>query len=329
MEPGTKIGCYVALERLGDGAFCAVTLVQKTSTGQLFACKTVSREWFESTALLRRFEREVRLLQHFNHPNVVRLHDVVYGEEIHLIMEYCQNGDLFEYLNAHGRFKLDHAVKIFKDIVQGLEYIHGRDIAHRDIKPENIMLDKDMRAKIADFGLCHPTKPSKRLSTPCGSPFYVAPEILGMEEYDGKRGDIYSLGVLLYVMVVGYLPWNVASEEKTTRQIRSGEFTIPRFIKSPVRELIESCLSLDPEKRPTVSEILQNPWLREEDVLSMIRPGSPKIVDIGQKDFCSQISAWVKVRNHVVVKPSDSMRLGSEIMRRSVWPSGLAGRRRF
>jgi serine/threonine protein kinase len=145
--------------------------------------------------------------------------------------------------------------------VSALAYLHGRGIAHRDIKPENILLDSDLSPKIADLGLAHTFHTQNLMSTPCGTLFYVAPEIISGGEYDGREVDVWSLGVVLYVMLVAALPWPFDNRKEFQERVFQGEFTVPGYVDPEAEDLIRSMLSLDPESRPSMTEILRYPWL--------------------------------------------------------------------
>lgn len=258
------IGNFNVIRKIGDGSFSIVLLIQHMTTKILYACKAVSRQYLVEKNVFDRFEQEVRLLQSLSHPNIVRVYDVLYDDNsIYLVMEYCKYGELFRYIMASGGIKEDEAKGFFSQICDGVAYIHSRNIAHRDLKPENILLDENMKPKITDFNLSHITTPKKLLSTPCGSPFYAPPEILNGESYDGCKGDMWSLGVILYMMVTGSLPWPHCNQQMLMMHIVNTEYSIPANLSSGLQSLISSLLSRNPNCRPSAITTLEHSWLKE------------------------------------------------------------------
>lgn len=268
IEIPLHFGHYNYIRTIGEGSFSVVALVTERSTNQQFACKICSRQLLMEKSIFNRFEREVRIMQSLCHPSLVQIFDVVYDQHlIYLIMEYCLNGELFQVIADKGSLDEELARRMFAQIVDGMTYIHSRDIAHRDLKPENILLDANMNAKITDFGLCHQSDDKCLLKTPCGSPFYASPEILSNRAYDGKLSDVWSLGVVLYTMVTGALPWNEANQIQLFKQIIEANFVIPRNLSPQLRDLISRLMRPDPNDRPQMIEISKHPWLLGEDPL--------------------------------------------------------------
>lgn len=259
-----RFGNYIKIRPLGEGSFAQVFLVRHVQTQEEYACKVYSRESLKNAILLERFERELRVAEYLHHSKVVSTAGVVYTEDfIFLLMEHCNQGDLLHFINNKGALPEEIAYHIFKQITEGLSYIHDRGIAHRDIKPENILLDDSMNVKIADFGLCHEVKERQRLRTPCGSPLYAAPEVLDREEYDGKKCDIWSLGVVLYAMCTGFLPWTEGvTDSQIIGEIIAGVYDIPRFLSPDLRNLLKSLINKDPAKRPSLQEIRNHQWMK-------------------------------------------------------------------
>lgn len=259
-----KFGKYDYVRTLGSGSFSVVALVVDRTTNAQYACKICSRQLLIERNIFDRFEREVRTMQSLRHPSLVGLEDVVFDSQlIYLVMEYCFNGELFQVIADQGRFEESVARRIFTQIVSGMIYIHSHDIAHRDLKPENILLDADMNAKITDFGLCHPVDTNTLLTTPCGSPFYAPPEIISNQPYDGKKSDVWSLGVVLYTIVTGALPWQESNQVQLFRQILDADYRIPRYLSPGLRDLISRLIRADPNDRPTMEEIAAHPWVAD------------------------------------------------------------------
>jgi serine/threonine protein kinase len=238
-----------------------VILVRHIATHALFACKVVSRQYLTDENLFDRFEQEVRLLPSLNRPNVVRCEDVLFTPElIILVMEYCSQGDLFTHIVNEGMFSEGRARVIFQQIAEAVRFIHSKNIAHRDLKPDNVLIDKQFNAKLADFGLCHIAAAGQLLRTPCGSPLYAPPEILATQDYDGKAADIWSLGIMLYTMVTGTLPWSTENQVELFRQISQADIDVPAHLTPPLQGLLARMLERDPARRLTIGEVLDSEW---------------------------------------------------------------------
>jgi len=259
-------GKYEYVRMIGSGGFSAVALCRHIPTGSPFACKIVSRGLLTEQQIFSRFEQEVRILESLRHPHIVRVENVVFTDTfIFLIMEYCVNGELFDHIVPGRGLAEAQFARIFKQVTEALAFVHSRNIAHRDLKPENILLDRGLNAKLADFGLCHATGVGKLLATPCGSPFYAPPEIIRNVEYDGSKSDVWSLGIVLFTMAAGGLPWTETNQARLFKQIQEAEIDIPRRLSAPVREILGMMLKQDPAKRPTCQQILEMPWVAETD----------------------------------------------------------------
>jgi serine/threonine protein kinase len=257
----THFSRYEYLQPLGQGSSSAVILVSDSQSSTLFACKVVSRRYLVDHNLFKHFEQEVRLLPSLNHPNIVHFEDIVFTpDHIFLIMEYCSQGDLFSYVVSNGVLPEYQARDIFHQIAHAIQFLHDRNIVHRDLKPENILLDHNYNPKLGDFGFCCSLKPNNLIETPCGSPLYAAPEVISGAKYDGKMADIWSLGILLFTIVTGMVPWFSANEIELFRQICEDEVQIPKTVSPGLRDLLQKMLRKEPGLRITVEEVLQSPW---------------------------------------------------------------------
>ena len=260
------IGKYKYLETIGAGSYSFVTLVQHMKTGQKFACKVVSRAMLTEMGVLGRFEQELRLLSSFNHPNIIKTYDIYYTtEKIYIIMEYCKNGDLASYTNYIQVLPDNQIRTILYQSLSALMYLHSLNIEHRDIKLENILIDETFTIKLCDFGISRENAGNQLLQTFCGSPLYIAPEVISGKAYDGTKADIWSLGVAIYSIAVGHKPFEDKSEAGLYKKITKAPVMYPPTILPELKSIIEKMLNKDPSQRQTAAELLTNPWLVERE----------------------------------------------------------------
>jgi serine/threonine protein kinase len=175
-------------------------------------------------------------------------------------MEYCSEGDLYGQITTEGMLSESRARLFFRQIVEAVRFIHDKSIVHRDLKPDNILITEQFTVKLADFGFCRVAKTGRLLTTPCGSPLYVAPELLLNHCYDGKCADVWSLGILLFTMVTGRLPWTTENQVELFRQIREAEIGIPFHLTLELQDLLGKMLERDPAARITIPKIIESPW---------------------------------------------------------------------
>ncbi|KAJ3091008.1 Map microtubule affinity-regulating kinase [Quaeritorhiza haematococci] len=271
------IGYYDLEKSVGEGNFAKVKLATHTLTGQKVAVKIIDKTKLDKNTAKKLF-REVRIMKLLNHPHIVRLYEVIdTPKELYLIMEYAAGGEIFDYLVAHGRMKEKEARRHFRQIVSAIDYCHALHVIHRDLKAENLLLDESMNVKIADFGFSNQFSPGQRLNTWCGSPPYAAPELFQGKEYSGPEVDIWSLGVVLYVLVCGALPFDGSTLAKLRARVLAGKFKIPFYMSTEMKpdssfypllaldceRLIKRMLVLDPTKRATLEQVKQDKWYTE------------------------------------------------------------------
>jgi serine/threonine protein kinase len=211
------------------------------------------------------------------HPNIARLYDFFSDDKhFYLVMDLCPDGELTNYIVKNEKVNEATAALLFRQIVSAVAYCHARGLAHRDLKPENILIEKFPNIKVTDFGLCGYIDPGQLMSTFCGSPCYCAPECLARQEYDGSCSDVWSLGIILYIMVTGHHPWDVSNTQLMMRQILSVEYQIPAFVSPECREMIQSMLKIDPQQRVKAESLLNHPWLKKSQEAKVLkRPGLP------------------------------------------------------
>lgn len=249
------------VRKLGQGTYGKVQLGINKKTGQEVAIKTIKKCKIESEADLIRIRREVQIMSSVRHPNIVHIYEVFENsEKMILVMEYCSGGELYDYLSQKKVLQEDEARRLFRQIATAVYYCHIHKICHRDLKLENVLLDDTGSAKIADFGLSNVFKETSLLSTFCGSPLYASPEIVKGTPYIGPEVDCWSLGVLLYTLVYGAMPFDGSNFKRLVRQISNGDYYEPRN-PSSASPLIRDMLTVDPLKRADITYICDNPWV--------------------------------------------------------------------
>ncbi|KAJ3180846.1 Protein kinase [Gaertneriomyces sp. JEL0708] len=258
-----KVGNYTLLETLGVGSFGKVKLAVHAHTGHKVALKIINRRRIANMDMVGRVKREIQYLKLLRHPHIIKLYEVITTPtDIIMVMEYA-GGELFNYIVNRGRMSEDDARRFFQQIVCAVEYCHRHKIVHRDLKPENVLLDEYDQVKIADFGLSNIMSDGDFLKTSCGSPNYAAPEVINGKLYAGPEVDVWSCGVILYVMLCGRLPFDDDYIPALFKKINGGIFTIPSFLSPAVRSLLQSMLIVDPLKRITISQICETEWFKK------------------------------------------------------------------
>ncbi|XP_032322554.1 serine/threonine-protein kinase MARK1 isoform X3 [Camelus ferus] len=243
------IGNYRLQKTIGKGNFAKVKLARHVLTGREVAVKIIDKTQLNPTSLQKLF-REVRIMKILNHPNIVKLFEVIETEKtLYLVMEYASGGEVFDYLVAHGRMKEKEARAKFRQIVSAVQYCHQKCIVHRDLKAENLLLDGDMNIKIADFGFSNEFTVGNKLDTFCGSPPYAAPELFQGKKYDGPEVDVWSLGVILYTLVSGSLPFDGQNLKELRERVLRGKYRIPFYMSTDCENLLKKLLVLNPIKR--------------------------------------------------------------------------------
>ncbi|XP_073466602.1 MAP/microtubule affinity-regulating kinase 3 isoform X5 [Aquarana catesbeiana] len=270
------IGNYRLLKTIGKGNFAKVKLARHILTGREVAIKIIDKTQLNPTSLQKLF-REVRIMKILNHPNIVKLFEVIETEKtLYLIMEYASGGEVFDYLVAHGRMKEKEARSKFRQIVSAVQYCHQKHIVHRDLKAENLLLDADMNIKIADFGFSNEFTVGNKLDTFCGSPPYAAPELFQGKKYDGPEVDVWSLGVILYTLVSGSLPFDGQNLKELRERVLRGKYRIPFYMSTDCENLLKRFLVLNPTKRGTLEQIMKDRWINagheEEELKPFVEP---------------------------------------------------------
>eukprot|EP00163_Fabomonas_tropica_P010413 TRINITY_DN2053_c0_g1_i3.p1 TRINITY_DN2053_c0_g1~~TRINITY_DN2053_c0_g1_i3.p1 ORF type:complete len:664 (-),score=124.87 TRINITY_DN2053_c0_g1_i3:442-2433(-) len=263
----SKVGPFSLGRTLGIGSTGKVKLGTHKDTGQTVAIKIVNKDHLNTRPSLRKkVEREIAVMKVIDHPHVLRLFDVFETENhLFLVLEHVEGGELFDYLVGKGRLTPNEALGFFRQILSGLVYCHNCLICHRDLKPENLLLDSNKNIKIADFGFASLMRDDQLLETSCGSPHYASPEIVMGTKYNGTAADVWSCGVVLFALLTGKLPFDDDNIPRLLAKVKAGRFTMPAYLPPMLQDLLSHMLTVDPEKRITIPEILQHPWVRQGD----------------------------------------------------------------
>ncbi|XP_041449088.1 SNF-related serine/threonine-protein kinase [Drosophila obscura] len=264
---GKIAGLYDLEETLGSGHFAVVKLARHVFTGAKVAVKVVDKTKLDEVSKAHLFQ-EVRCMKLVQHPNVVRLYEVIDTQtKLYLVLELGDGGDLYDYIMKHeAGLSEELARKYFRQILRAITYCHQLHVVHRDLKPENVVFfEKLGLVKLTDFGFSNKFSPGQKLETFCGSLAYSAPEILLGDSYDAPAVDIWSLGVILYMLVVGQAPFEKANDSETLTMIMDCKYTVPAHVSAECRTLIGSMLVRDPKKRATVEELASSDWLKPID----------------------------------------------------------------
>ncbi|KAJ1735501.1 hypothetical protein LPJ61_000527 [Coemansia biformis] len=263
------LGGFAIKQLAGRGTYGRVFMAEHKATNRDFALKFVDYKQGgdkHSRRHNRRVEREVKLLHLLHHPHIVRIYDVMHSSErVVMVQEYLGSNSLFDYIQHHGYLREVEACRIFRQLVSAVDYLHRNCIVHRDLKPSNIMMDHTNQVRLIDFGFANIFEWDKQLSTFCGSPSYASPEIVCGIRYTGPEVDIWSMGVILYCMLCGRLPFEGATQNDIFAKVASGRFTMPCHVSKEAQGLLQRMLTVDPRKRISMRGIVDHPWANRFD----------------------------------------------------------------
>ncbi|KAI9199781.1 kinase-like domain-containing protein, partial [Polychytrium aggregatum] len=258
----TCIGSYTLGKTLGEGKWSLGAMVgTHILTGQEVAIKIVDKIHAPLVA------REIETWRHLHHPNIAQLYEVIVSDDkIYMATELCRGGEIFDYVCEHGRLRDDspETKRIFRQIVEAVGYCHEKNFVHRDLKLENILLTSDLQVKVIDFGFTKQYSDRKLLDTYCGSVAYAAPEMISGKKYSGPQADVWSLGVILYTLVCGYLPFDDNNDLMVHKKIVELDYELPEWLSEESTDLIKKILQLDGLSRLSIIDILKHPWLSSE-----------------------------------------------------------------
>ncbi|KAI9089509.1 hypothetical protein K1719_029114 [Acacia pycnantha] len=271
---------------LGQGNFAKVYYGRNLKTHESVAIKVIKKEKLEKgkLKLMNQIKREVSIMRLVRHPHIVELKEVMATKgKIFLVMEFVKGGELFAKVTK-GKMKEDLARKYFQQLISAVDFCHSRGVTHRDLKPENLFVDENGDLKVSDFGLS--ALPEQRRSdgmlvTPCGTPAYVAPEVLKKKGYDGSKADIWSCGVILYALLSGYLPFQGENVMRIYKKAFKAQYVLPDWISPEAKNLISKLLVVDPEKRYSIEDIMNDPWFQ----YGFMRPIAFSMKEPSSEDF--------------------------------------------
>jgi len=291
--PGQKYGriteFYTIGKCLGEGTFGKVRKGVHLLSGVKVAIKILMKKRIVDVADVERVAREITILKKVKHINIIRLFEVVDTPKyIFLIMEFAEGGELFDYIVKCHRVPEAESCRVMHMIINAVDHCHKNNIIHRDLKPENLLLDRRNVIKLVDFGLGNIVEPGQLLKTACGSPCYAAPEMIAGMKYEGTMVDIWSMGVILYALVCGYLPFEHSNTNMLYRKIINGDFACPKWMSQGVQNLVRRMLCTDPKKRFSIEKIRLHPWYKRVSVLTdpfpndlpKAEPKMPKELDL-------------------------------------------------
>ncbi|GLT97544.1 hypothetical protein SLE2022_151030 [Rubroshorea leprosula] len=269
MGYASKIGKYQLTRVIGEGTFAKVKLAVDTTNSKYVAIKIIDKQMVMESDLKYQVQREIRTMKLLHHPNIVRIHEVIGSKtKIYIVMEYVSGGQLSDKLSYEKKLSDQEARKLFQQLIDAVDYCHARGVYHRDLKPENLLLDGKGNLKVSDFGLSALRKPGDMLTTACGSPCYVAPELLANKGYDGAAADVWSCGVILFELLAGSLPFDDRNLLVLYKKISGAEYAFPPWFTESQRKLISRILDPDPKMRIKIPEIVEDPWFQTDYVPS-------------------------------------------------------------
>lgn len=346
--PGYTIGRVI-----GEGGFCKVHLGVHHFTREKVAIKMIDKGRLVEQADRRRVGREIRVLKRLSHQSVIRVFDVVESHaRIYVVMEYCEGGSLLDYVRGKKRLSEAEACAFMHQVLRGLENCHENGVVHRDVKLENLLLDEEARMKIIDFGLSAILQPGRKLRVHCGSPSYAAPEIVSRKLYAGPPVDVWSLGVVLFAMISGYLPFHSQhnNKQELCGKIVKGHYSAPDYISPEAKDLLSQMLTVDPTRRITTAAIWKHPWMascpQQQRLPPPLPPARVRVVpETGESSADDDIMDEMEIHGFTRAKVAEYLargdynyatstyylmqaakqRLAKEAMKQQVLGSGLGG----
>lgn len=259
-----RIGEYDLYETIGTGSYSTVKRAIREDTGAVVAVKVVEKQRINRDWNRQQLRRELELTRSFSHPNVCGLLDAMQtSRNVYLVFPHAPNGDLFGAIVNAGRLSESTTRRWFRQLASGVAHVHSKGVVHRDIKPENILIDASNNILLSDFGFCAAQAPGEKVYALCGSPHTIAPEVLSSDDgYCGVAADVWSLGIVLYVMLAGRYPYAASNMEELLPEILLDKWTFPRSFPAGAAALVKRMLVVDPTARASMADICADPWVR-------------------------------------------------------------------
>ncbi|XAR53258.1 Non-specific serine/threonine protein kinase [Bertholletia excelsa] len=303
-----KVGKYEVGRTIGEGTFAKVKFAQNTETGQNVALKVMAKSTVLKHKMVNQIKQEISIMKIVRHPNIVRLFEVLASRtKIYIVLELVTGGELFDKI-VQGRLSENESRRYFQQLIDAVAHCHSKGVYHRDLKPENILLDSHGNLKVSDFGLSTLTKQGvELLHTTCGTPNYVAPEVLSHQGYDGAAADVWSCGVILYVLMAGYLPFDETDLPTLYKKINAAEFSCPFWFSPHVKSLIHKILDPNPITRITIEGIKNDPWFKKNYVA--VRHGEDEEVN-----YDDVLAVFDDIENQYVTEQASESDNGPLIM---------------
>ncbi|EOY34666.1 SOS3-interacting protein 1 [Theobroma cacao] len=309
-KPSVLTQRYEIGRLLGQGTFAKVYYARSIRTNQSVAIKVIDKEKILRGGLINQIKREISVMRIARHPNIVQLYEVMATKtKIYFVLEYCKGGELFNKVSK-GRLKENVARKYFIQLIKAVDFCHSRGVYHRDIKPENLLLDDNENLKVSDFGLSALAECKHQdglLHTTCGTPAYVAPEVINRKGYDGAAADIWSCGVVLYVLLTGYLPFHDSNLMEMYRKIGRAEFRYPSWFPPEARRLVSKMLDPNPTTRISMSKIRGSSWFKKGLNAEQKKPETENgqvSVDMGASGPCGTSNVDAETKQESVQPPN-------------------------
>ncbi|XVF88363.1 hypothetical protein PTKIN_Ptkin19aG0044800 [Pterospermum kingtungense] len=299
MKKGTrKVGKYEVGRTIGEGTFAKVKFARNTETGDSVAIKVLAKSTILKHGMVEQIKREISIMKIVRHPNIVRLHEVLASRtKIYIILEFVSGGELFDKIVHCGRLPENESRRYFQQLIDAVAHCHSKGVYHRDLKPENLLLDSYGNLKVSDFGLSAlPQQGVGLLHTTCGTPNYVAPEVLSDQGYDGAAADVWSCGVILFVITAGYLPFDEIDLPTLYKKVNAAQFSSPFWFSPELKSLVQKILDPNPKTRIQIEGIRKDPWFQEHYV-----PVRPREEEVNLDDVSAVFN---DIEDHYVAEQS-------------------------
>ena len=322
--PPRQIHQYAIGSQIGQGAYASVFKAFNKENRRSYAIKIIPKKNLHNHEEAERFQSEINASVFIRHDNIVAVHDFFWDDDYYyMVQDLCSGGDLFHYIKKVKQIEEPSAAYLFQQICTAVSFIHSYDVAHRDLKPENVLIDKFPRLKVADFGICGYVSEDSLMKSFVGSPSYSSPECLSKIEYDGKISDVWSLGVILFVMVTGNSPWN-QNTPQMIHQIQSADFYIPEELSLDCQDLIKRMMVVSPNDRINLEEVLSHPFFEKASssnlkmpaklVVPKGQPSLPRLSGFSLREIAeiAKNDAQCKDESHGIVSPFESYKEDTE-----------------